>query len=125
MVKFLQQFPYFQPNAALAAQGIIDPSKIGTVAQNYIKNGLIPSIASGQLFQQGPMTGDNDELTNKIDFVVSDKDRISVTLFAFRTRGLNPLFLGYPAADGPYNTFAAATGIWERWRIPRRFHRRW
>src|SRR6266571_2478074 len=36
---FLQAFPYFQPNPALAAQGIIDPSKIGTVAKNYLKAG--------------------------------------------------------------------------------------
>ncbi|PYS04853.1 MAG: hypothetical protein DMG12_09115 [Acidobacteria bacterium] len=40
---FLQRFPFFQPNPALAAQAIIDPSKINTVAKNYLKAGLIPA----------------------------------------------------------------------------------
>ena len=44
---FLQRFPYFQPDPALAAQGIIDPSRINTVAKNYIKAGLIPTDSSG------------------------------------------------------------------------------
>src|SRR5262249_35716124 len=41
VVAFLQANPFFQPNAALAAQGIIDPTKIDAVAQKYISNKLI------------------------------------------------------------------------------------
>ncbi|HXZ31764.1 MAG TPA: TonB-dependent receptor [Terriglobales bacterium] len=48
---FLQANPFFQPNPALAAQAIIDPSRINSVAQNYIKAGFIPS-ASGVCFQR-------------------------------------------------------------------------
>src|SRR5207249_1217608 len=52
---FLQRFPYFQPNPALAAQGIIDPAKIGTIAKNYIQNNLIPADPSGfKNFQNAP-----------------------------------------------------------------------
>ena len=97
VVSYLQQFPYFQPNPSLAAQGIIDPDKINPVAQKYIKANLIPSTPTGQLFQQGRGVKNNDELTNKVDFVVSDKDRISVTLFAYRTTQID---LGNPSGNG-------------------------
>jgi hypothetical protein len=47
VVAFLQKFPYFQPNAALAAQGIIDSTKFSSVAKNYIKSNLIPTDPTG------------------------------------------------------------------------------
>lgn len=95
-------FTYFQPNPTLAAQAIIDPSKISPVALNYIKAGLVPSTPNGQLFQQGSGTANNDELTSKVDFVVTDKDRISVTLYAQRASGVtldNPLANGKSTYD--------------------------
>jgi outer membrane receptor protein involved in Fe transport len=108
LVSFLQQYPYFQPNPVLAAQAIIDPSRISQVARNYIQAGLIPSTASGQLFPRGPTTSNNDELTNKVDFAVDAKDRISVTLSAFRTSEINPFYVGNPAANGAaYNNMRA------------------
>src|SRR5215813_1331827 len=62
---FLQKFPFFKPNAAMAAQGIIDPSKINTVAKNYIKAGLISADPSGfKTFQESALDN-RDELTNK------------------------------------------------------------
>ena len=100
VVKYLQSFPYYQPNPALAAQGIIDPSKINPVAQNYLKAGLIPSTGTGTLFQQGSTLNNNDELTERVDFVATDKDRISVTLHGFRQTELNPTSLGNPSANG-------------------------
>ncbi len=42
---FLSANPYLQPDATLAAQGIIDPTKIDPVAQKYIAAGLIPTSA--------------------------------------------------------------------------------
>src|SRR6202040_940721 len=84
VVGYLQQFPYYQPNPALASQGIIDPTKIDPVAQAYIKAGLIPSTGNGTLFQQGSTENNDDELTEKVDMVVTEKDHISVTLHAFR-----------------------------------------
>jgi hypothetical protein len=82
---FLQRFPYFQPNAALAAQGIIDPSKMSTVAKNYIKNGLIPADPSGFQTFQDSARDNRDELTNKVDYYLSTKDRISAT-FGYSSR---------------------------------------
>src|SRR5437667_875852 len=82
---FLQKFPYFQPNAALAAQGIIDPSRISTVAKNYIKNSLIPSDPSGFKTFQDSARDNRDELTNKVDYYLTQKDRLSAT-FGYSTR---------------------------------------
>ena len=77
---FLQANPFFQSNAALAAQGIIDPTKIDPVAQNYIKAGLIPTAATGSVAFQNPAKDDRDEITGKFDWDASSKDRISFTL---------------------------------------------
>jgi hypothetical protein len=100
VVKYLQEFPYFQPNPTLAAEGIIDPSKINPVAQNIIKANLIPSTATGSLFQQGSTLDNNDEITQRVDFVATDKDRISVTLHGYRQNQLNPTSLGNPSGNG-------------------------
>ncbi len=104
VVQYLQQFPYFQPNPTLAAEGIIDPSKINPVSQNIIQAGLIPNTATGTLFQQGSTLNNNDELTERVDFVATDKDRISVTLHGYRQDQLNPNGLGNPyGTNGTYN----------------------
>jgi Carboxypeptidase regulatory-like domain/TonB-dependent Receptor Plug Domain len=87
---FLQQFPYYQPNPALAAQAIIDPSKISTVARNYTKAGLMPSDPSGFKTFQDSARDNRDELTNKIDYYLSSKDRVSATLGWNRQNQLNP-----------------------------------
>src|SRR5215831_5387390 len=42
VVSFLQANPFFQPNPALRARGIIDPSRIDPVAKKYISSNLIP-----------------------------------------------------------------------------------
>ncbi len=101
VVSYLEQYPYFQPNPTLAAKGIIDPSKIAPVAQNYIKAGLVPSTADGTLFYQAAAPNNNDELTEKLDFVLSDKDRISLTLGSSRALAYRvPYNPGFPATNG-------------------------
>lgn len=107
---FLQKFPYFQPNAALAAQAIIDPSRINSVARNYIKANLIPTAPNGTIFPQGSQTNDRDELTEKLDFVITQNDRLSVTLGSFRNPQLNPFsaesnVTGYPTTTSVHNYF--------------------
>ena len=87
---FLQRFPFFQPNPALAAQAIIDPSKINTVARNYIKAGLIPADPAGFKIFQDSARDNRDEVTNKVDYYVTPKDRISATLGWNRRNQLNP-----------------------------------
>ncbi len=95
VASFLQANPYFQPNPALAAQAIIDPARINSVAQNYIKAGLIPASPSGFISSQPDQTTDADELTTKFDFNLNLKDKISATV------GLNraPLTLAFPFAS--------------------------
>jgi hypothetical protein len=97
---FLQRFPYFQPNAALAAQAIIDPSKVNSVANNYIKAGLIASDPSGFLISQSSALDNRDELTNKVDYVPTAKDRVIVTLGWNRQTQINPFSIatvgGFP-----------------------------
>ena len=65
VVDFLQRNPYYQPNSGLAAQGIIDPSRISSVLQNYIKAGLIPTSPTGILFPQGSETRNYNEYLGK------------------------------------------------------------
>lgn len=97
VVKFLQQNPFYQPNPALAAQGIIDPNKINSVARNYIKAGLLPTSPSGFAISQGSARDDRDELTEKIDLVATQNDRLSVTLGSSR----NPSLLPFSSTNVP------------------------
>ena len=90
VVNFLVSHPFFQANPSLASQGIIDPAKFNSVAKNYIKAGLIPTSPSGFLISQSSATTNNDELTNKVDYLPTQKDRITVTLGARRQSALSP-----------------------------------
>lgn len=89
VIAFLQANPFFQPNAALAAQGIIDPTKINGVAQKYIAAGLITTSPTGTLNFQAGNTNNNNQLTMKFDFNISQKDRLAVTLGGVRNPQLN------------------------------------
>ncbi|HXZ42822.1 MAG TPA: TonB-dependent receptor, partial [Terriglobales bacterium] len=80
----------FQPNPALQAQAIIAPSQINSVAQNYIKAGLIPSAPGGLLSTTLAEVDNRDEITSKFDFNLNAKDRIDVTF-------------GFNRAGDPYN----------------------
>jgi outer membrane receptor for ferrienterochelin and colicin len=77
---FLQANPFFQSNPALAAQGIIDPTKIDPVAQAYIKAGLIPTTATGAINFQNPANDNRDEITAKFDYEATSKDHFNFTI---------------------------------------------
>src|SRR5580700_2261909 len=94
---FLQQNPFFQPNPALAAQAIIAPTQINSVAQAYIKAGFIPSAPGGLLSTTLSEFSNADELTTKFDFNLSAKDKVSATIGLNRTLFLNP----FPYATVP------------------------
>lgn len=87
---FLGAFPFFQPDSSLAAQAIIDPARINSVAQNYIAAGLIPTSPDGLLNSQEPFRSDRDELTTKFDFDLRTSDKLAVTLGWDRTHQLTP-----------------------------------
>src|SRR5579863_1664220 len=77
---FLQNNPYYQGNPALAARGIIDPSKLDPVFLNYAKAGLIPSAPTGVFLPQLNVPNNTDEFTGKFDILPTPTDHISVLL---------------------------------------------
>lgn len=100
VASFLQAFPFFQPNPALASQAIIDPTRINSVAQNYIAAGLIPTSPSGELNSQQPVRLSADELTTKLDFDLTANNKLGITLGWDRVHQVTPFDYanvpGYP-----------------------------
>lgn len=90
VASFLQANPFFQPNAALAAQGIINPGSIDPVAQAYIKANLIPTAATGSTSFQNALTNTPDEWTGKLDYEASPKDHFTATFGRILDPQLNP-----------------------------------
>jgi len=85
---FLQANPYFQPDPVQAAQAKI--ATIDPVAENYITNGLVPHSPSGFLDPQSTYKDNFNEYTGKIDFNVTEKDKISASLGLKRDTELCP-----------------------------------
>lgn len=107
---FLQSHPYFQPNAALAAQAIIDPTTIDPVAKAYITAGLIPTSPAGQVFPEASETNNVDQYLGRFDFYATQDDRVSLTLGSNKGSVLNPFFganvLGFSATTTDWDYFA-------------------
>ncbi len=102
VVSFLADNPYFQSNAALAACGMIDPTKFNSISQKYISSGWVPSNPNGDANYQGAHTSNDNEITGKLDFVFSEKDKLSVTLGGYRNPTLDPF--NYSTGPGFPNT---------------------
>jgi hypothetical protein len=106
VVSFLQANPYFQPNAGLAAQGIIASASFDPGAAAYISatlpNGqpMIPSSPTGLFFPAGGATDNRNELTVKIDYAITSKDKLTGTV------GINRAPLTSPFG-GPGGAFSA------------------
>lgn len=100
VASFLQAYPFFQSDPTLAAQAIIDPTRINSVASNYFAAGLIPTSASGFLNSQEKLTFDRDELTSKVDIDINDKNKLAVTFGWDRVHDVTPFDYadvpGYP-----------------------------
>lgn len=127
VANFLLNNPFYQPNAALAALGIIDPTKIDAVAKNYISKGLIavapnntvPSLAegcgafcSGTLNAQGNNIDNFNELTARLDYNLSEKDHLNGTIGGRRFNQTRPLPAGgpgFPTVTVPHNYFSSLT----------------
>jgi hypothetical protein len=108
---FLLATPFFQPNAALAACGIIAPSQINKVAQNYIAAGLFPTSVNGDENFQAPHTDNNNEVTIKVDYTLTQKDALTLTLGGNRESLLNPFQFatvpGFPNTTQNHNYFGS------------------
>ena len=101
---------FFQPDPALAAQAIIDPTRINSVARNYINAALIPSAPTGELSSQGHLSLDRDELTSKFDFDFNSKNKLAVTLGWDRVSQVTPFDFadvpGFPDSSEFHDYFA-------------------
>lgn len=110
VVAFLQANPFYQPDATLAARGIIDPTRINSTSQRYISNGLIPSASTGQLVSQDTALDNRNELTLKFDYVPTQSDRITVTLGQSRNPTTTPFSAsnvkGFPVEGSGTRSFA-------------------
>jgi hypothetical protein len=93
---------FFQPNAALAAAGIIDPTRIDPVAKAYLSHNLIPTSASGSASFQNPANNNNDQLTAKFDWDASEKNHLTATLGRFHDTQLNPGPGGIPGFNSSF-----------------------
>jgi hypothetical protein len=70
--------------------GFLNPLALNPVSVNYITKGLIPSSPSGLISPTGSQTDNNNELTMKFDLLITQKDKLSATLGAFRNPVLDP-----------------------------------
>ena len=108
VASFLQANPFFQPNAALAAQGIINPASIDPVAQAYITANLIPTAPTGSASFQNAHTDNPDEWTGKLDYEASQKDHFTATFGRILDPQLNPGpggIPGYSSTSTLYSRF--------------------
>lgn len=96
VVQFLQTHPYYQPNAALAAQGIIAQSSFDPVSAALIAHEPIPVSPTGLLTPNGVATDNRDEFLGKTDFNITTNERLSVTL----VRNHNPQLLPFAESNG-------------------------
>ncbi|MGA9978469.1 MAG: TonB-dependent receptor [Candidatus Sulfotelmatobacter sp.] len=99
--------PYYQSNATLAAQGIIDANQIDPVAKSYIAAGILPTAPTGQLLPQGSQTDNVNQYVGKFDFYATKNDHISLSIGSNKEPVLNPFF----GANIP--GFTSATTTWD------------
>jgi outer membrane receptor protein involved in Fe transport len=117
VVSFLENNPYFQSNPTLAAEGIIDPTRISPVAQNYFKNNLIPVSAAGYVFPEASAKADHSEYLGKLDYTITARDTLSATMAAQDTPSTVPFsgssgattVNGYPISDDVEAYFGSIT----------------
>jgi hypothetical protein len=113
IASFLLANPYFQPDPSLAAQAIIDTTRYDPATQAYIATGLVPSTANldNSLVEQAGQTDNNNELTIKLDFNISAKDKLAVTIGGYRDTVIDPFaqtlntVTGFPSKDKSNNYF--------------------
>jgi hypothetical protein len=117
VANFLKAYPFFQQDPGQAARAVIDPRRINSVARDYIAAGLMPTSPSGLLNWQGRLTVAYDELTGRLDFNISDKDKLAVTLGWNREHDMSPLNIyganvpGFPESYYNHDYFANLSHI--------------
>ncbi|HSZ61158.1 MAG TPA: TonB-dependent receptor [Terriglobales bacterium] len=100
--QFLVANPYFASPSSTQAHPMINPATFDPGAQAYIATGLIPSNAAGLFFPAGSSVDNRNELTVKIDFNLSSKDKLTGTVGGNRAPLTSPF-------GGPGGSFSANT----------------
>lgn len=122
VVAFLQSHPGFQSDPAKAALGIINPAMFNPVAVNIVNMGLIPVSSTGFVDPSGAHTDNNNELTMKFDFSITDRDKLTATIGGFRrpvldtfSTSTNTAFAnvpGYPVTTEFHDYFVNLAYTW-------------
>ena len=102
VVAFTEANPFFQAPGKPA--GFLNPAALNAVSVNYITNGLMPVTDSGVLIPTSAATNNQNELTMRFDFQVTQKDQITATLGGQRNPQLLPFVTAsnfVPWADVP------------------------
>ncbi|MGH9481258.1 MAG: carboxypeptidase regulatory-like domain-containing protein, partial [Terriglobales bacterium] len=109
---FLAANPFFQANPALQAQAIIDPTKINSSSAKFLGLGLIPTSTTGLANFTGSQTDNNNQLLGRVDYNLSSRDQVSLTVGGLRDSQFNPFahanVSGFPDTTTNYSYF---TGI--------------
>ena len=100
IAQLLNLNPYFQSDPAKRSQAIIDPARIDPVAKKYIAASLIPVSPTGSIAPVGTLKQPFDQFNGRFDFVITDKDRLSVTLARNKAPTLSP-FASAPTLPTP------------------------
>jgi hypothetical protein len=83
VVAFLAANPWFTTLNQYGGVGSVAEAKISQIdpiAQNYIKAGLIPTAPNGLLSTSEEAQDNRNELTSKVDYNLSAKDKLAATL---------------------------------------------
>jgi hypothetical protein len=102
VVAFTQSNPFFQAPGKPA--GFLNPAALNPVSLNYVKDGLMPVNDSGLITPTSALINNNNELTMRFDFQVTQKDQITATLGGARNPNTNPFVTAsnfVPWADVP------------------------
>jgi len=89
VVAFLQAHPFFAANNA-TEPGVINPAAFNSAAVNFIAHRLIPSSPTGRLAPQSAQANNQNELTMKFDFLITQSDKLTATIGGFRNPTLDP-----------------------------------
>lgn len=102
VVAFTQTHPFFQ--APGKPDGFLNPAALNPVSVNYITNGLMPVTDSGVLTPISAARDNQNELTMRFDFQITQKDQLTATMGGQRNPQLTPFVTAsnfVPWADVP------------------------
>ena len=102
VVAFTEANPFFQ--APGEPTGFLNPAALNPVSVTYVNKGLMPVTDSGVLTPTSAATDNQNELTMRFDFQVTQKDQITATMGGQRNPQLTPFVTAsnfVPWADVP------------------------